>query len=174
MFDLAAYDVLSDEQKRTNYDTYGDPAGPTGPTGGPHGWQYQSSGGGGNSFFGSQPHFTFTFGGDSGGGGGGGSGGFGNIFESFFGGSNTGGNFGFGGRNQGSSQSRSRSSLFDTMEGVEKLSGLHFRQQIVDKGKLTWLVVFYNPYNPNLDPIASAAKDVVNSMRGMIKVASTL
>ncbi|XP_040967353.1 dnaJ protein ERDJ3A isoform X2 [Gossypium hirsutum] len=104
-----AYDILSDEEKRKNYDMYGDEKGGPGQSGftsGPGGWQHMGGDGssqtssfsfggpGGSRFFGGSSFFGFDYN---------------DIFSSFFGGGmNHQGPFGgFSGSSRSQSQSRS-------------------------------------------------------------------
>ncbi|KAA3463751.1 dnaJ protein ERDJ3A [Gossypium australe] len=129
-----AYDILSDEEKRKNYDMYGDEKGGPGQSGftsGPGGWQHMGGDG-------SSQTSSFSFGGP------GGSSFFGfdynDIFSSFFGGGmNHQGPFGgFSGSSRSQSQSRS------SRKSIRAISSDVFKKEISDKG-MTWLLLSYTP-----------------------------
>lgn len=176
-----AYDILSDEEKRKNYDLYGDEKGSPGFDAGHPGNQgvytYFTSGGPGQSQFTSRPgewqnmggqgssrSFSFSFGGT----GGSSSFGFGldDIFSDFFGSSFGGGRQfgGFSGSTGSQSQSRSSSG------NIRAINLQVFKKEIVEKG-MTWLLFFYSP-SSNRDGYESVIEEVANSMEGALKVGS--
>ncbi|KAK4483793.1 hypothetical protein RD792_010997 [Penstemon davidsonii] len=180
-----AYDILSDEQKRKNYDLYGDEKGNPGfDTGGPGdqgGHTYFTSGGPGHSGFsfrpgdwqnmgeqGSSQSYSFSFGGP-------GSGkqssfGFGldDIFSNFFGGGMGGGSqfgsFGSSGRSQ---QGRSKG----TAPSIPTVNSQLYKKEIVDKG-MTWLLLFYTSNLRGIQYYESAVEEVATSLQGALKVGS--
>jgi curved DNA-binding protein len=87
-----AYEVLSDQEKRTNYDRYGDPRGPQHSQGGPQNGSRQQPGGGQSYHFEGDPSEFFGQGA-----------GFEDIFGSFFG-NTAGGRKGGSARNARSSR----------------------------------------------------------------------
>ncbi|KAF5737251.1 dnaJ protein ERDJ3A isoform X2 [Tripterygium wilfordii] len=155
-----AYDILSDEEKRKNYDLYGDEKGNPGFDGGYPGDSFRSSGQGQNRFTfrpgewqnmggqGSSDSFSFSFGSP----GGQNSFGFGDIFSNLFGGDQGGSGFGgFGGsaRSQsrfggfgGSTKSQSGSKGFT--EPIRDVNSRSFKKEVADQG-ITWLLSSYKP-----------------------------
>lgn len=184
-----AYEILSDEEKRKNYDLYGDErGGPSfdGGTAGDHGgYTHFTSGGSGQGRFSFRPDewqsmggqgartFTFSFGGP------GGSGSFGSgsddIFSDFFG-SRMGGASGFGGfgTSSGSKSGGSRGSAgsrtgFKSPPKLVKTVNLQvFEKEINDKG-ITWLVLSYTP-SLSTQQYDSILDEIANSLKGALKV----
>lgn len=172
----SAYDILSDEEKRKNYDLYGDEKGSPGfDAGDQGGYTYFTSGGPGQSRFTSRPgewqnmggqgssrSFSFSFGSP----GGSSSFGFGldDIFSDFFGSNFKGGRQfgGFSGSTGSQSQSRSSSG------NIRAINSQVFKKEIVERG-VTWLLLFYSP-SLNRDSYESVIEEVANSMEGALKV----
>ncbi|KAJ4845472.1 hypothetical protein Tsubulata_033914 [Turnera subulata] len=181
----SAYDILSDEEKRKNYDLYGDErgspgfdAGHAGDHGGrtfftsggqaqngfnfrPGGWQ--DMGGQGNT-----KSFSFSFGGS----GSQNSFGFGmdDIFSNFFGGDLGGGQFGgFGGsaRSRTGSQSSSKGDL----KNIKTVNSQVFKKEIADQG-MTWVLLSYTPSSRGIQHLESIIKEVADSLQGALKVGS--
>ncbi|XP_022767787.1 dnaJ protein ERDJ3A [Durio zibethinus] len=184
-----AYDILSDEQKRKNYDMYGDEKGApgfdAGHPGDHGGYTYFTSGGPGQSEFtsgpggwqhmggqGSSQTFSFSFGGA------GGSNTFGSrgrpssfgfdiddIFSGFFGGGmKDQGQFG-GFSGSSSSQSQSGSSP----KSSRTLNSEVFRKEIADQG-MTWLLLSYTPSLQGKQYYESIIEEVASLLEGAIKV----
>ncbi|CAM8920202.1 unnamed protein product [Rhodiola kirilowii] len=175
-----AYEILSDEEKRKNYDLYGDEKGNMGfngdPSGGyssytggpqghgfsfrPEGWQ--SAGGQGGS-----QSFSFSFGSP----GGSGSSGFNlnDIFSNMFGGNMQGGSQfgGFGGSTSTRSQAGPRSSN----DGLRVVTSQVFKKEISDKGR-TWLLLAYTSKLKGKEYYESIVQEVANMLSGAIKVGS--
>ncbi|MBA0872406.1 hypothetical protein Goshw_012973 [Gossypium schwendimanii] len=161
-----AYDILSDEEKRKNYDMYGDEkAGPgqSGFTSGPGGWQHMGGDG-------SSQTFSFSFGGPSGSRFFGGSTFLGfdynDIFSSFFGGGmNHQGPFGgFSGSSRSQSQSR------NSRKSIRAISSDVFKKEISDKG-MTWLLLSYTPaLQQGKQHYESIIDEVAGLLQGAIKV----
>ncbi|CAA2972294.1 dnaJ protein ERDJ3A isoform X2 [Olea europaea var. sylvestris] len=181
-----AYDILSDEQKRKNYDLYGDEKGSPGFDGGnpgDHGgYSYFTSGGPGQSGFNFKPggwqnmggkegseSFSFSFSGPGSGSGRQSSFGFGldDIFSNFFGGD-------AGGGNQFGSFSRSGSSQYSGRGPSKSLravnSQLH-RKEIIDKG-MTWLFVSHSSNLQGIQHYESVIEEVASSLQGALEVGS--
>ncbi|KAK7260596.1 hypothetical protein RIF29_26781 [Crotalaria pallida] len=169
-----AYEILSDEQKRKNYDMYGDEKGNPGFETGHPGYQ-----GGGNTFFtgggpgdwqgmggqGGSKSFSFSFGGGSGGPN---SFGFGldDLFGSFFGGGGGGNRFGgFGGST--SSQSKPKSST----RSFRAINSKIYQKEIADQG-MTWLLLCYSPSSKGVQYFESTVEEVASSLQGALKVGS--
>lgn len=175
-----AYEILSDEEKRKNFDMYGDEKGSPGFGPGSSGDQ-----GGGYTFFtngggrqGQQPFgpgqwqstggqggsqsFSFSFGGPSG------SNPFSfgmeDIFSNFFGGGfQDGGNFGsFGSHSKAQSGSKSSSSIKVITKQV-------FKKEIVDQG-MTWLLFPTTSSLKGVDHVQSIVEEVASSLQGALKV----
>ncbi|KAI4353388.1 hypothetical protein L6164_002343 [Bauhinia variegata] len=179
-----AYEILSDEQKRKNYDMYGDEKGDPGfqggHPGGQGGYTYFTGGGPGQSEFNFRPgdwqstggrggshSYSFSFGGS----GRPNSFGFGldDLFGNFFGG---GGGGGFGGSHFGgfgsstSSQSGSRRSP----KNFRAINSQIFKKEIVDQG-MSWLLLSYTP-SLNDQHLESIVDEVAGSLDGALKVGS--
>ncbi|CAN4115886.1 unnamed protein product [Withania somnifera] len=176
-----AYDILSDEDKRKNYDLYGDEKGAPGfdaGGAGDHGGYtyFRSSGPGQNGFSfgpggmggqGGARSFSFSFGGQ----GSQNSFGFGldDIFSSMFGGgmgSGSGSQFGgFGG--SGRSQSRTRNSA----KSIPSINSQMYRKEISDKG-MTWLLLSHTSTSRGIQYYESVIGEVASSLDGAMKVGS--
>ncbi|XWS59980.1 hypothetical protein CRYUN_Cryun08bG0168700 [Craigia yunnanensis] len=174
-----AYDILSDEQKRTNYDIYGDEKGApgfdAGHPGDHGGYTYFTSGGPGQSGFTSGPDFLIFLCGSGGSrsfGSHGGSSSFGSdlddIFSGFFGGGmkDQGGQFGgFSGSSKSQSQSRS------SPKSIRAINSEVFREEIADQG-ITWLLLSYTPSLQGKQYFESIIEKVASLLQGAIKVGS--
>lgn len=180
----SAYDILSDEQKRKNYDLYGDEKGSPGfDSGDPRehgGYTYFTSGGPGQSGFRFRPgewqnmggqegskSFSFSFGGP-------GSGkqssfGFGldDIFSNFFGGGMGGGSQFGGFSSSGRSQYGSRHSA----KSIPSVNTQLYRKEIVDNG-MTWLLLVYTSNLQGIQYYESVIEEVATSLQGALKVPS--
>ena len=170
----AAYDVLSDEEKRKKYDLYGtDLPGPP-PGGGPAGGSWSGyQGAGSRSPGGGKYRQTFQFQsggmpsdgipfGDIFGGMGGSSGakkfsfGLGDLLSGFVG-------AGFG------SQEGSDSKIWKSLTGARKLSAEEFNAKVATSDHL-WLVVFSSLGGSQLLHAKSMLEDVAKELSGMAKV----
>nr|XP_023906130.1 dnaJ protein ERDJ3A [Quercus suber]POF18948.1 dnaj protein erdj3a [Quercus suber] len=179
-----AYDILSDEEKRKNYDMYGDekasPRFDAGYSQDNDGYTYFTSGGGGpghgqNTFrpgewqsmggSGGFKSFSFSFGGS----GGPGSFGFGlnDIFSNFFGGDTKGwGQFGgFGGSTRSQSGPRSSS------KNIRTINSQVFQKEITEQG-MTWLLFSYTPSLKGNQHIESILEEVASTLQGALQVGS--
>ncbi|KAI9153018.1 hypothetical protein LWI28_004510 [Acer negundo] len=169
-----AYDILSDEEKRKNYDMYGDEKGKPGfdggypgdhggythfTSGGPGEWQNMGGQGGSKSF-------SFSFGGPSGGAS---SFGFGldDIFSNFFGGnSNEGSRFsGFSGSSSYQSRSRGPS------KSIKAINSQVFKKEIADRGMI-WLLLSYTPSLKGYQYYEPIVEEASSSLEGALKVGS--
>ncbi|ONK67890.1 uncharacterized protein A4U43_C05F4860 [Asparagus officinalis] len=191
-----AYEILSDEEKKKNYDLYGDEKGNPGFGGGNfgnsggnfgngEGYTYFTSGGpgGGGSFTsgpggwktmggqGNTKSFSFSFGGNDGGSGSPFGFDFGDMFN-LFGGGMKGGNQqgGFSGGNNfgGFTDSGGTKSGFASSGVVKDINSQFFDKHIKDKG-LTWLLLFYTPSARGYHVLESIVEDVANSLQGAVK-----
>ncbi|XP_020235708.1 dnaJ protein ERDJ3A [Cajanus cajan] len=175
-----AYEILSDEEKRKNYDMYGDEKGNPGfqggHPGGQGGYTYFTGGGPGQGNFNFKPggdwqgmgdqegskSFSFSFGssGDSN------PFGFGldDLFGSFFGG----GGKQFGGfGSSSSSQSGSKSSP----KSLRAINSNIYKKEIESAG-MTWLLLSYIPSSKNIQYFESTIEEVASSLQGALKVGS--
>ncbi|CAE5966600.1 unnamed protein product [Arabidopsis arenosa] len=176
-----AYEILSDEEKRKNYDLYGDEKGQpgfdSGFPGGNGGYSYSSNGGHGGGGFnfggpggwqnmgggGGSKSFSFSFGGPSES-----SFGFGmdDIFSMFSGGSSK-GKEQFGGFGSSSkAESKSKSS---TVAPIRTINSQVYKKEIMDQG-MTWLVLSYLPSQRGTQYHESIIEEVAESLQGAIKV----
>ncbi|KFK38283.1 hypothetical protein AALP_AA3G094200 [Arabis alpina] len=172
-----AYEILSDETKRKNYDLYGDEKGQPGfggpggnggysyssnggqgggfSFGGPGGWQNMGGGGGSKSFsfsFGGPSANSFDFGMDD-------------IFSMFGGGSK--GKDQFGGF--GSSSKAESGSKSGRVATIKTITSQVYKKEIIDKG-MTWLVLSYLPSQRGTQYHESTIEEVAESLQGAIKV----
>ncbi|CAN8260003.1 unnamed protein product [Cochlearia groenlandica] len=167
-----AYEILSDEEKRKNYDLYGDEKGQPGfdsgfhggnggqsggfNFGGPGGWQNMGGEGGSKSFsfsFGGPSESSFGFGMDD-------------IFSMFSGGSSKGKDQfgGFGGSSKGESRSKRGSAAT-----IRSISSQVYKKEITDQG-MTWLVLSYLPSQRGTQYHESTIEEVAESLQGALKV----
>lgn len=177
---LLAYDLLSDEEKRKNYDLYGDEKGASGfdpGSAGQHsGYTYFTSGGPGHSGFTFRPRdwqnmggqggsksFSFSFGGPSRQN----SFGFGldDIFSSFFGGDKGGSQFGGFGSSGRSHYGGARSSSMS----IPSVNSQVYQKEIADKG-ITWLLLSYTSTSRGMQYYESVIGEVAASLKGALKV----
>ncbi|XP_034198006.1 dnaJ protein ERDJ3A-like isoform X2 [Prunus dulcis] len=181
-----AYEILSDEEKRKNYDTYGDEKGSpgfgAGSPGDHGGYTYFTNGGPGKNQFtygpsdwqsmggqGGSKSFSFSFGGPSGPS----SFGFGmdDIFSNLFGGKPGGGGQ-FGGFS-GSTGSRpgSQPGSRGSPVSISAISSQVYKKEIVDQG-MTWLLLSYTPSLKGHQHVESVIKEVASSLQGALKIGS--
>ncbi|KMT12367.1 hypothetical protein BVRB_5g103020 [Beta vulgaris subsp. vulgaris] len=165
-----AYEILSDEQKRKNYDLYGDERGGPSFDDGNGGYshftnggsgQWQHMGGGGDS-----QSFSFSYGGP----GGGNPFGFGlnDIFSNFFGG-DMGSGSGFGGFGNFGGSAGSQSGFKKPPKIVRAVSSQIFEKEINGKG-ITWLLLSYTPSAVSVQQYESILEETANSLKGAMKV----
>ncbi|XP_073297881.1 dnaJ protein ERDJ3A-like isoform X1 [Primulina huaijiensis] len=174
-----AYDILSDEQKRKNYDLFGDEKGNHGfdtETSGDHGgYTYFTSGGPGESGFnfgpggqGGSKSFSFSFGGDPGFGGQNSFGfGLNDIFSNLFGGGKGGGSQ-FGGFG---SSSRSQYGGRGSDKNILSVNSKFYKKEINDRG-MSWLLLFYSPNLQGEQYYESVIEEVAAPLVGALKVGS--
>nr|XP_043622400.1 dnaJ protein ERDJ3A [Erigeron canadensis] len=177
-----AYDILSDEEKRKNYDMFGDARGSPGFDGGnggnSGGHTFFRSGGPGQSGFRFSPDEWQTMGGPSGGSktysfsfGGNGrpsSGGsfefdIGDVFSNFFGGGSQFGSFGNSGRSHSSFRSSPRS--------IVSINSQMYKKEVTDKG-IAWLLFSYAPSMNGMEHYESIVDEVASSLKGLIQAGS--
>ncbi|KAI3676286.1 hypothetical protein L1987_85891 [Smallanthus sonchifolius] len=180
-----AYEILSDEVKRKNYDMFGDARGSPGFDGGDGGNRgghtFFQSGGPGQSGFrfspdewqttggqhGGSKSYSFSFGGNSGGS----SFGFdiGDVFSNFFGGGGgMGGGSQFGNPGGSGSHSGSRSS---PKSSIISINSQIYKKQVIDKG-ITWLLLSYSPLMKGMQHYESIIEEVASSLKGALEVGS--
>ncbi|KAF9597985.1 hypothetical protein IFM89_023470 [Coptis chinensis] len=178
-----AYDILSDEEKRKNYDLYGDEKGnarfESGNPGGHEGYTHFTSGGPGNSHFsfdpsewqttggqGNSKSFSFSFGGNPSASGS--SFGFdvNDIFSNFFGGVMGGGSQ-FGGFG-GSSRTRSQPT---SSKNIQAVNSLVFKNEILEQG-ITWILLSYVPSSKGYHVLESIVEEVASQLQGALKAGS--
>ncbi|XP_051130728.1 dnaJ protein ERDJ3A [Andrographis paniculata] len=178
-----AYEILSDEQKRKNYDLYGDERGSpgfdTGSSGDHGGYTFTSGPGQGGFNFrpddwqnmgghGGSKSFSFSFGGP--GFGQQSSQGFGidDIFSSFFGGGIGGG--GGGGQSGGfGSSGRSQHKSRRSAPSITSVNSQLYRKEIVDGG-ITWLLLVYTSNLQGIQQYESLLEEVAVPLQGALKV----
>ncbi|KAJ0979374.1 hypothetical protein J5N97_014848 [Dioscorea zingiberensis] len=172
-----AYEILSDEEKRKNYDLYGDEKGNPGFDGGNFGnhggYAYSTSGGPGSGHFttgtggwhteggqGGAKSFSFSYSGDSMGGNPFGFG-FGDILSDIF----------SGGMKGGKQHGGPKSGFTSSGSSVQEISSLNFNSLIKDK-MLTWILLFYSPSAKGFHLSESIVEDVASSLAGAVKAGS--
>ncbi|KAL9263694.1 DnaJ protein ERDJ3A-like protein [Drosera capensis] len=183
-----AYEILSDDEKRKNYDLYGDEnSGPSfgaGNAGDFGGYQHFTSGGAGHDRFASGPDgwqgmggqgksqsFSFSFGDPSSGN----SFGFGlnDFFSNFFGGDSSGGSkFDSFGGSWGSQFGGSQSSAGfrkSSAKNVKMFDSRVFEKEVYDNG-LAWLLVSYRPSIPLNQQEELVLEEIASSLKGALKV----
>ncbi|CAK7343854.1 unnamed protein product [Dovyalis caffra] len=179
-----AYEILSDEEKRKNYDLYGDEKGNPGFNAGypgdQDGYTFTNGGQGQNHYTfrsgdwqdmgdqGNSRSFSFSFGGPSS------QSSFGfdlnDIFSNFFGGDLGGGQFGgFGGSTR--SQSRSQSGSRSSPKSIKVINSQVFNKEIADQG-MTWLLSSYTSSLKGSQYYESIIQEVADSLQGALKVGS--
>lgn len=181
-----AYDILSDEQKRKNYDLYGDEKGnpgfEAGNPGDHGGYSYFTSDGPGQSGFnfkqggwqnmdgqGGSKSFSFSFGGPGSGSGRQSSFSFGldDIFSNFFGGDAGGGNQFGGFSSSGSSQYGSKG----PSKSLPAVNSQLYRKEIVDRG-MTWLLLSHASGLQGIQNYEYIIEEVASSLQGALKAGS--
>lgn len=171
-----AYDILSDEQKRKNYDLFGDEKGnpgfDAGTSGDNGGYTYFTSGGPGESGFnfgggqGGSKSFSFSFGGDPGYGEESSFGfGLNDIFSNLFGGGKGGGSQ-FGGFG---SSSRSQYGGRNSDKSILSVNSKFYKKEINDRG-MSWLLLFYSPNLQGTQYYESIIEEVAAPLVGALKV----
>ncbi|GAV73578.1 DnaJ domain-containing protein [Cephalotus follicularis] len=187
-----AYDILSDEEKRKNYDTYGDEKGNPGFDAGRPGehdqYTYFTGGGPGQNQFkggpGGSQSFSFSFGGPSG------PSSFdfdmSDILSGFFGrGSKDGGQFGgFSGSTRShsgpkdggqfggfSGSTRFQSQPRSSPKSIKVINSQVFGKEIADQG-MTWILLSYVPSLKGNQYYESVIEEAASSLQGALKVGS--
>ncbi|THU66077.1 hypothetical protein C4D60_Mb05t10390 [Musa balbisiana] len=184
-----AYEILSDEEKRKNYDLYGDEKLNPG-FGGNYGdekrnpgfggnfgnYQGHTTGGPGSSYFtsnqggwqsmgskGNARTFSFAFSRNPSVGGNPFGFGFGNIFSDFFRGGVEGGN-----QHDSFSTFGGPNSQFSSHGNIQDVDLQLFNKQIKDQG-LTWILLFYTSSATGHHVLESIMEDVASSLMGAVK-----
>ncbi|KAK9290222.1 hypothetical protein L1049_008388 [Liquidambar formosana] len=177
-----AYELLSDDEKRKNYDLYGDEKGSPGfDAGNPgdHGeYTYFTSGGQGHNRFNFRPNewqnmggqgrsqsFSFSFGNPTSQGSFGSS--LNDFFSMFFGGHPEGGSH-FGGF---SGSTRSQSGSRSSPRSIRAINSQLFKKEIADQG-ITWLLLSYTPTLKGNQHYESVIEEVASLLQGAMKVGS--
>uniref|UniRef100_A0A0D9VSW6 J domain-containing protein n=1 Tax=Leersia perrieri TaxID=77586 RepID=A0A0D9VSW6_9ORYZ len=179
-----AYEILSDEEKRKNYDLYGDEKGnpgfDRGNFGNREGYTYFTGGGPKNSYFssgdgwqtmggqGNTKTFSFSFGGNPGAGGGNQFGfDFGDVFSNLF----SGGSMGDSQHTGSADKARpgSKTSGHDSNSiNIQEVTMQIFNKEITDQG-ITWLLLFYTPNTKGQVVLESVVEDVARSLDGALR-----
>ncbi|TVU47400.1 hypothetical protein EJB05_07000 [Eragrostis curvula] len=180
-----AYEILSDEEKRKNYDLYGDEKGNPGFDGGNfgnrEGYTYFTGGGPKNSYFtsgdgwqtmgggpGNSKTFSFSFGGNPGASGGSPFGfDLGDVFSNFFGGGSMGGSH-HGGSTGSARTNTGSSGQHSSAAKIHDVTTQVFNKEIADQG-ITWLLLFYTPQSKGQFVLESVMQDVANSLDGAVR-----
>ncbi|KAF2938753.1 dnaJ protein ERDJ3A precursor [Oryza sativa Japonica Group] len=180
-----AYDILSDEEKRKNYDLYGDEKGNPGFGGGNfgnrEGYTYFTGGGAKTSHFssgdgwqtmggqGNTKTFSFSFGGGNPGAGGGNpfNFDFGDVFSNIFSGGSMGGSQHTG--SAGKARRGTKSSGHDSSSvNIQEVTMQIFNKETADQG-ITWLLLFYTPNTKGQFVLESVVEDVARSLDGALR-----
>ncbi|CAJ1807112.1 unnamed protein product [Sphenostylis stenocarpa] len=177
-----AYDILSDEEKRKNYDMYGDEKGNPGfqggHPGGQGGYTYFTGGGPGQSHFNFKPgedwqgmggqggskSFSFSFGGS------GASNPFGFGLDDIFGSVFGGGGKQFGGFGSSFNTESASTSSPKSLRAINS----HIYKKEIDNGGMTWLLLSYIPSlsSKHIQHFESTIAEVASSLQGALKVGS--
>uniref|UniRef100_I1PAB4 J domain-containing protein n=1 Tax=Oryza glaberrima TaxID=4538 RepID=I1PAB4_ORYGL len=180
-----SYDILSDEEKRKNYDLYGDEKGNPGFDGGNfgnrEGYTYFTGGGAKTSHFssgdgwqtmggqGNTKTFSFSFGGGNPGAGGGNpfNFDFGDVFSNIFSGGSMGGSQHTG--SAGKARRGTKSSGHDSSSvNIQEVTMQIFNKETADQG-ITWLLLFYTPNTKGQFVLESVVEDVARSLDGALR-----
>ncbi|KAL6644886.1 hypothetical protein ACP70R_016494 [Stipagrostis hirtigluma subsp. patula] len=179
-----AYEVLSDEEKRKNYDLYGDEKGNPGFDGGNfgnrEGYTYFTGGGPKSSYFtsgdgwqtmggqGNTKTFSFSFGGNRGASGGNPFGfDVGDVFSNFFGGGSMGGSQ-HGGSAGSARASTGTSGQDSSTVRIHDVTTQVFNKEVANQG-ITWLLLFYTPQSKDQFLLESVMQDVARSLDGALR-----
>jgi DnaJ-class molecular chaperone len=182
---IAAYEILSDEEKRKNYDLYGDEKGnpgfPGGNFGNRDGYTYSTGSGPKTSYFtsgdgwqtmggqGNSKTFSFSFGGKSGVSGGSPFGfDLGDVFSNFFAGGSMGGSQ-HGGSAASARANTGTSGQHSSAVRIHDVTTQVFNKEIADQG-ITWLLLFCTPQSKDQFVLESVMQDVANSLDGAVRV----
>ncbi|CAI0426307.1 unnamed protein product [Linum tenue] len=180
-----AYEILSDEEKRKNYDLYGNEMGnsgfDSGYPGDDGGYRHYTGGQGSSGFSfrpgewqnmggkGGSKSFSFSFGGGPSAQN---SFGFGmdDLFSNFFGDKSRGAqasSFGRSTRSQGRSQSGSTTSP----KSIKDINSQVYKKEVIDQG-ITWLILSYTPSVRGTEYYESIIQEVSDPLQGALKVGS--
>lgn len=180
---MPAYEILSDEDKRKNYDLYGDAQGNTGfderNFGNREGYTYSTNGGPGGEYFtsgsggwqtttgrGNARSFSFSFGGDPSASGNRFGFDMGDIFSKFFqkSGRQSGNHYGGFSGSGGNSNSE-----YSPSGNIQDFDLQSFNKKIRDQG-MTWILLFYTPSSRGYNALESVISDAASSFNGAVKV----
>ncbi|KAG8096395.1 hypothetical protein GUJ93_ZPchr0013g35416 [Zizania palustris] len=179
-----AYEILSDEEKRKNYDLYGDEKGKPGFDGGNfgnhEGYTYFTGDGPKTSHFtsgdgwqtmggqGNTKTFSFSFGGNPGASGGSPFGfDFGDVFSNIFSGGSMGGGQHTG--SAGKARPGAKTSGQDSSSvNIQEVTMQNFNKEIADQG-ITWLILLYTPHTKGQFVLESVVEDVARSLDGALR-----
>ncbi|KAL6901899.1 hypothetical protein ACP4OV_004775 [Aristida adscensionis] len=179
-----AYEILSDEEKRKNYDLYGDEKGNPGFDGGNfgnrEGYTYFTGGGPKTSYFksgdgwqsmggqGNTKTFSFSFGGNPGASGGNPFGfNAGDIFSNLFGGGSMGGSQ-HGGSAGSARANTGPSGQHSSAVRIQDVTTQVFNKEVVNQG-ITWLLLFYTTQSKDQSVVESVMQDVSRSLDGALR-----
>jgi hypothetical protein len=178
---FAAHEILSDEEKRKNYDLYGDEKGNPGMGAGNFGSHDFTGGGPRTTYFssgdgwqtmggqGNAKTFSFSFGGNPGANGGNPFGfDIGDVFSNMFAGGSMGGgqHGGFAGSARPSARTSGQQKSPVTIQEVTMQT---FNKEIADQG-ITWLLLFYTQQAKGQFVLESVLEDVARSLDGAVRV----
>ena len=172
---FAAHEILSDEEKRKNYDLFGDENGNPGIGGGNFGSReghYFTGGGPKTTYFksgdgwqemggqGNAKTFSFSFGGNPGADGGNPFGfDLGDVFSNMF----------AGGGSMGGNQHTKTSSQHTSPVTIQEVTMQTFNKEIADQG-VTWVLLFYTQQAKGQFVLESILEDVARSLDGAVRV----
>ncbi|KQK22151.1 dnaJ protein ERDJ3A isoform X1 [Brachypodium distachyon] len=179
-----AHEILSDEEKRKNYDLYGDEKGNPGFGGGNFGSRdghthftgggpkttYFSSGDGWQTMGGQgdSKTFSFSFGGHPGAGGANPFGfDVGDVFANMFAGGSMGGSQ-HGGSAGSARRSARTSSQHSNSVTIPEVTMETFNKEVADQG-VTWLLLFYKQHAKDQFVVESIMEDVARSLDGAVR-----
>ncbi|CAM0872710.1 unnamed protein product [Alopecurus aequalis] len=181
-----AHEILSDEEKRKNYDLYGDENGNPGIGGGNFGSReghtYFTGGGPKTTYFksgegwqtmggqGNSKTFSFSFGGNPGADGGNPFGfDLGDVFSNMFaGGGSMGGSNQHGGYAGSARPNRRTSSQYRNPVTIQEVTMQTFNKEIADQG-VTWALLFYTQQAKGQFVLESVMEDVARSLDGVVR-----
>jgi curved DNA-binding protein CbpA len=181
---FAAHEILSDEEKRKNYDLYGDEKGNPGIGGGHFGNHEGFTGGGPKTTYfksgdgwqtmggpGNGKTFSFSFGGNPGSDGGNPFGfDLGDVFSNMFGGG--GGSMGgnqHGGFAGSAGPGARTSSQHTNPVTIKEVTLQSFNKEIADQG-ISWILLFYTQQAKGQFVLESVLEDVARSLDGAVRV----
>ncbi|XP_047086482.1 dnaJ protein ERDJ3A-like [Lolium rigidum] len=177
-----AHEILSDEEKRKNYDLYGDEKGNPGIGGGHFGNHEGFTGGGPKTTYfksgdgwqtmggpGNGKTFSFSFGGNPGSDGGNPFGfDFGDVFSNMFGGGGSMGGNQHGGFAGSAGPGARTSSQHTNPVTIKEVTMQSFNKEIADQG-ISWILLFYTQQAKGQFVLESVLEDVARSLDGAVR-----